>query len=267
MYISDNLLFLELQKTGCSHIGRLLADILPGQQHGKHNRFPYGVVDPAKYYLGSVRNPWDWYLSLWAFGCDGRGAVFLHATLPQLQYCSVSPTVSGYFAQMIQHQNYSRHAPLWMENYSDVHNPRHFRQWLHMLHDPQFSADTGEPFGDSALSATTGLLTYRYISLFWRDAPPDGLDISAIRETDAEQCYIHHFIRNERLEEDFIAAMDACGQALTEDQRQGVYQRERTNASTQRDNNVPYYDADTIELVAQRDRLIIEKFGYQPPNA
>ena len=69
MFEADRLLYIDLHKTGCSHIGRLLQETVGGRRLGKHNR--PSAMPTDRMIIGSVRNPWDWYVSLWAFGCKG----------------------------------------------------------------------------------------------------------------------------------------------------------------------------------------------------
>ena len=73
MFVSKDLVFLELQKTGGSHILRLLSQWVKGEIVGKHNRLNW--ENAGKFVVGSIRNPWDWYVSLWAYGVGGQGAI------------------------------------------------------------------------------------------------------------------------------------------------------------------------------------------------
>jgi hypothetical protein len=62
MFVADGLVYLELQKTGGSHICRLLEQYANGRPEGKHNRLT--AEYSTHYVIGSIRNPWDWYVSL-----------------------------------------------------------------------------------------------------------------------------------------------------------------------------------------------------------
>src|SRR4030095_1676667 len=83
MFINDKLVYLALHKTGCSHVLKLLSSIpdLDGRIIGKHNTI-YEVSKrrlgnlSEKIKAGNVRNPWDWYVSLWAFGCMKKGGLY-----------------------------------------------------------------------------------------------------------------------------------------------------------------------------------------------
>jgi hypothetical protein len=76
MFVSDRLVYLELHKTGCSHIRSLLNEILPGELRPIHLQAPHDLFTAGRMFLGSVRSPWSWYTSLWGFGCDSKGGVF-----------------------------------------------------------------------------------------------------------------------------------------------------------------------------------------------
>src|SRR5690606_10461451 len=76
MFVSDRIVFLELQKTGCTHIRNLLQELVGGELVGKHNRAGRELCSVDRFFLGSVRDPWEWYISLWAYGCDRKGVVF-----------------------------------------------------------------------------------------------------------------------------------------------------------------------------------------------
>ena len=76
MFESDRVIFLQLHKTGTTTIVDELQRCTPGRLHknrqqGKH--MALNVPQNGRLVLGSIRNPYDWYLSLWAYGCAGKG--------------------------------------------------------------------------------------------------------------------------------------------------------------------------------------------------
>ena len=73
MYINDHIIYLHLQKTGGTHITDLLVRYLGGTVINKHGRLD--CYPAGRTVIGSVRNPWDWYVSLFAYGCMGEGAI------------------------------------------------------------------------------------------------------------------------------------------------------------------------------------------------
>src|SRR4051812_35017204 len=71
MFVSDRLIYIQMQKTASTHIARVLAEVVGGEQHQQHIRLR-GDRD-GRLVVVSVRSPWDWYVSLWAYGCRGGG--------------------------------------------------------------------------------------------------------------------------------------------------------------------------------------------------
>ena len=237
MFVNQRLVYLELHKTGCTQVDELLSRLVDGRQIGKHNRLDF---DPGeRRVIGSIRSPWAWYVSLWAFGCEGKGEVF-------------DNTVTARRAR----------ARAWRACYEDVHDPDLFRSWLLRVLDPDHARDVLPQFAATRLSRHAGLLTYRYLWLYSRR--PRGL--KRLREAelarfDDEQNLLTDVIRNEQLESDLVAALRRAGYTLEQDQLAGLGEMPRTNVS----EHGPvgrYYDASTAELVRERDRLIVEKYGY-----
>ncbi len=243
MYVADRLVFLQLQKTGCTHIARLLAQLVPGRQMAKHSRAPSGLVESRRVFVGSVRNPWDWYVSLWAFGCGGEGGLY----------------------ELLTGGSTARNAE-WRRVYADSGDPLLFRQWLAMI---SATGNLGERYGASTIRPFAGFFTYRYCRLFARDPRPlfsGGIaDAAALAEFDRRQNLVKHFIRNESLEDDLIRILGSCGYPLDARQLELIRTPVRTNASTRSRDHVRYYDAQTAQLVMDRERFIVDKHGYSPP--
>ena len=52
MFISRKIIYLQLQKTACSHIAKLLLSCIGGKQVGKHNWLQ--EYDTNKHIIGSI---------------------------------------------------------------------------------------------------------------------------------------------------------------------------------------------------------------------
>ena len=276
MFVANELVFLETQKTGGTHIRRLLEQYTDGKPVGKHNRLTDEYAD--RFIFGSIRNPWDWYVSLWAYGVSGRGAIrsrcargidlnYYHRMLPKAMGKNwLTPyelAISLYFDSI-------KPVSKWQFTYHDATKPELFRQWLKMLLDDKRRFDFGEGYGFSPLSRHAGLLTYRYFRLFTR-----GNHIFKDRRLthfDGLAAFDHDFniandmIKTESLEEDFIRIMSAAGYTLSDDEMNAIHNKDggKTNVSERR-SAAFYYDDASIELVANKDRYLIEKYNYSPP--
>lgn len=277
MFISESVIFVELHKTGGTHIGRWLQQLVGGEQVGKHNRVPPELRH--RFILGSVRNPWDWYVSLWAFGCGGQGSVRQQTTRRiDLQYCrrqlpremgKKRLAVDEWAAQLAA--DWRKPVDAWRSSYRAADDRAAFREWLALMLSHERRFDMGEGYGYSPISMSSGLLTYRYLKLF--TALDDELytdrglaSLSGQFSACEAKSLVSHIIRNENLEDDLLLGLDKAGIVLTEKQcaalRNGS--QNRTNSSRRR-GIAYYYDQACIDLVAQREALIIDRHGYTPP--
>lgn len=269
MFVSDRLLYLELHKTGCSHILRLLGDHAPGEKQGKHNRAAAGLVASERLILGSIRDPWAWYLSLWSYGCGGQGTLRAAVTQDAARRAPHPPLKRAALA--LRDKLRSGQAARWQAAYADVEDPACFRAWLGLMHGAETRASIGEGYARHPLSAHAGLLTYRYLRLFCtregEDAPllelktPD--DIAAFHR---QACFVDAFIRNEALEDDFLAVLPRLGVEVTAEREAAVRGKRPTNVSSRKKGVDFYYDAEAVARVAAREALIIARFGYEAPK-
>ena len=276
MFVADGLVYLELQKTGGTHIRRLLERYVGGRAIGKHNRLPAAYA--GEFVFGSIRNPWDWYVSLWAYGVSGQGAVrarsvtgvdfdYYHRMLPKAM--GKNWLTPGELVVSVYHDTVK---PIgrWQEAYRNAMEPDCFRAWLRLLLDSRRRFDIGEGYGFSPLSRRAGLLTYRYLRLFTLGERifKDGRLRSheGIAAFDRASNITRGMVRTEALEEDFVRVLRLAGYVLSEQQLQVIRNREagKTNVSERKLAGF-YFDEDTLALVAERDRYLIEKYGYEAP--
>ncbi|HET6592802.1 MAG TPA: hypothetical protein VFG48_07790, partial [Xanthomonadales bacterium] len=137
MFISDKVIFLQLDKTASTHIAKLLDQVSPGEFRAKHSRLEHDAG--GRCVIGSVRNPWDWYVSLWAYGCAGRGKVRRYLTQPfprmafrllkkNAMHPGAWPKVASKLAA------HARNDPAnWRRLYASAEDPALFREWLRLL--------------------------------------------------------------------------------------------------------------------------------------
>lgn len=272
MFVSDRIVFTELQKTGCTHIRRLLKDIVGGKLVDKHDQVTPDLFAADKVFLGSVRDPWEWYVSKWTFGCDGKGAVFNNVTQDGWRIRGRGWKAHPYLRLVdLLESRPNRHAQEWRRTYRDPNDPGAFRQWLHMMHDEAYRSDIGEAYWKCAFSQFAGLLTYRYMKLFTCKRGELG-QLRAIATPDQlaryEQthCFIDFFIRNERLESDLLEALRLAKVDVSQGAVEAIMSRPKTNTSSKKHDARYYYDEETERLVGEREKLIIDKFGYVAPS-
>lgn len=271
MFVSDQVIFLQLQKTAGTHIAAILSRYLDGKMIGKHGSLDF---DPGeRLVLGSVRNPWDWYVSLWSYGCGEAGGVQGLLQSSRLQTASRLVTSSWRSPQKWSNAIYDlgahnrRDPDFWKFVYEDSDDPERFRLWLKKLLGPDGRNLLGADYAKRPLSHFAGFYTYRFLSLFTRasDWNVHGNDIqnaSDVRSFFDQFNVVDHLIRNEFLEEDLAEVFAKIGRPdITPDQLRG----KRVNASRRQKANF-YYDAETAALVAETDPFIIAKFAYSAPG-
>jgi len=273
MFIAENgVVYVELPKTGTTHIDHLLSGLLEGRQVGKHNTPGADLLSGRHTFIGSIRNPWDWYLSLWTFGCTRTGGVYEQATRPR--------SLQAGLAALRRHPRYllpsiaaawRRRPDRWLPLYEDADDTEAFRTWLRMIHDPATWSDYDDGYFLTRINTFAGFYTYRFLSLFSRDTAPlfrhAGLqDLETLKDFDRRNNYVSHFIRCESLESDLIDALNACGVTLSPADIQRIRGAQKSNVSARRKGAAAYYDAESIALVAARERLITDRFGYANPG-
>ena len=278
MFVSNSIVFAELHKTGGSHILRCLRTILDGEVVGKHNVIPSPLRQ--RFIMGSVRNPWDWYVSLWAYGCEKKGAVY-HRTTARFNHDYyrrqrsknmgknwLSPSRIG--RQVIS--DCSKPVQAWRDSYANSEDPASFQRWLRLVLDVNRRYDVGDGFGFSPISQSQGLLTFRYFKLFSdldsqlyvNTDLADPNNLSSIWE---QHSITDHIIMNESLENDLIIGLEKAGINLTTQQKDFINnaKKNKTNMSKRKETSF-YYDQESINLVKQKERFIIDKHQYCPPT-
>jgi hypothetical protein len=272
MFVSDRIVFVELQKTGCTHIRNLLKELVGGELVERHIQADPALFVDGRHFLGSVRDPWAWYVSLWAYGCDDEGDFHSNVTTTGIRLRKRGWKIHPYslFIEVLQSRP-NWHAAQWRRTFRDVNDAGAFREWLYMLNDETYWGDVGEGYWRWKSNRFAGLLTYRYMKLFackkgeldqlWAVSTPGQL-----AEHERTHGFIDHFIRNEHLESDLLAALELMKIHVPPDVATELKSRPRTNTSSKKHGPRYYYDADTEKLVGDREKMIIDRFGYVAPS-
>ena len=273
MIIVDKLVYIEQRKTGSRHIVFLLSKMfnyerILTKKGGMHNAASNDQIASNTYYfVSSMRNPWDWYLSLWTFGVEDRGALKARLTkhsYHRLHELFLSGNFLGSFYEV------TKDVSLWRDVYADSRNVQSFRKWLKLIHDPKYAYVLSEGYGRSGLSGFCGFMSHKYLSTCC--AEPEKLKTPGLLSNytdlvcfEKKNCYIDFFIRQESLEDDFCEVVEKIIRPLTQEEKDEISQSKKKNTSKRPFAISDYYDEETIDLVFSRDRLLIEKFGYPPP--
>lgn len=273
MYISDKLIFIELHKTASSHITKVLLETLNGKQIGKHNAATQTEFLLNLPFLGSIRNPWDWYLSLWRYGCDLKGGLYGYTTRSKLSVKGLGwKNHPCHAANILFHSILFKDSKLWRGCYSDVNNPECFKTWLTVINDSKYLLELPEFLAFSPTSSFLGLYTYRYLRLFCKNSYLIMNNVvrtyNQILEYEAENNYINFFIKTESLNNDLIEALELCNVNVDSSLKKKIFGFPKTNQSSKSidlKNYHEYYEPSLCKLIQERDKLIINKFSYHFP--
>jgi len=84
MLVGERVIYLQLQKTGSTRITDLIQATVGAEERHKHDRIRReDLADPeiaARRILGSIRSPWSYYVSLWAYGSRRAGGIYERTT-------------------------------------------------------------------------------------------------------------------------------------------------------------------------------------------
>ena len=271
MFINDRLIYLQMRKTGCTHITKLLSNNLDGEMRAKHSKLTF---DPGKrVIIGSVRNPWDWYVSLWAFGCSGKGAFFHKITKPNETAKTLARLITSSFPNpRVTFRSFNhwlrtpeRNYEKWKHLYGDPMDVGLFREWIKYGLSDTGKAELIEYYPYSKLSTFAGFMTYRFVSLYsnnreWNTVGKYIDNQADLREFFDRQKIIDRIVHMENLEQDLLQILRDIGYELTL-----IEEKNRTNSSKHLSYK-KYYDQETEELVAAEEKFIIDEYGYVCPG-
>jgi hypothetical protein len=278
VFVHDEFICLRPQKCASVRIGEILCEHVGGELRGHHQRIDIPLGE--RKVITSIRNPWSWYVSLWAFGCKGGGNARYRLTsppprlrsFPRFMLRSRRAAVPRAIALQDFKARRNRDPESWKPLYADADDPELFRQWLRRVHDPSTAAMLDPYYAACGVANIAGLLTWRYLRLVVRDIAllherrdwtnDDLLDL------DRQQNLCTYVMRIEDLPTELPAALKSVGYKMSDERRASIIAAasSRSNVSNHRPS-ADYYDDASIALVAAREHLVIEKHGYEPPVA
>ncbi len=226
-----------------------------------HSAADEQTIATRRSFIGTVRNPWDWYISQWSMYCAGVGTLSRRTKRP-LETIGRGPAIGEI------------HDPdVWLPciSKSDPPDVTAFRRWVKMLCTPQIMR-TAMPlvFGQSDLSNYAGFYTHMYAKLFCTqqgvlNKPGQVPDLDSLIRFVKQNRYVNYMVRTENLAGDLEAALLAIGVELTTEQVRTIHDAPARNRTNRKLAQADYYDEETIQLVAERDKFIIDEYGYSYP--
>lgn len=267
MFISKRLVYLQMQKTGSTHVTKVLQKFVGGKKGLRHGQ----ITDPQKYrkrfIFSSVRNPWDWYVSLYSFGCAGSGGFrkyLVHTPLSEIRHAISERNGSMTRAALVRALANPLRGLKFRRLYKDVNNTENFREWLKLVLGDESQHIIKEGYGTSEIKKSVGFMTYRFLALTtdyakWMEEGRAARSLEDVKAFADKYSITQRILRMETLNEELLEVMKSAGVEVSMEQLEEIG---KTNASEHRKYN-DYYDEETYRLVAERDKFIIDRFGYQ----
>jgi hypothetical protein len=268
MIKTEKIIYLQMPKTGCTYIASLLIKIAGGKQIGKRKHNALRNYNTNRLIVGSIRNPWDWYVSLWAFGCSSRGSLY-----NRVNGLFSIELFSKLLRMKLDEVYYKFKIPfgLWRSLYQDTADPELFRKWIKVILNPERREDLNEGFWKTPISEFAGFMTYRYARLYLKNI--FSKEAKKIRNIDDLKLYdnsnnlINMIIRNESLEDDFLEVLRNTNHPIDKDALNKLKNSppKKINYSTHKKTSF-YYDDETINLVREKEKFLIDKYNYEFPG-
>jgi len=257
MFQSEQLLYIQMQKTGSSHIASLLSNLFEGERIGTHNAANEEQINSNRLLISSIRNPWDWYLSLWTYGVQGSGVLMRKLTRRNLLSALISAirNPKKNYTNLIH--TLSKDITLCRDVYDRSDNVESFRKWLMLVLNPNNSHWLGEDYGNTVITNLCGFMTYRYLYLCCsnvRELKNSNFisNFSDLVQFEKSNCYIDYFIRQESLEDDLCKVVEKV-RPLTQEEKDLIYDSRKKNISKRSLFISDYYDKESIELIRLRE--------------
>ncbi|WP_062314126.1 hypothetical protein [Demequina rhizosphaerae] len=229
----EKLVYLDPQKTGSTFVEEVLIDVLGHEPTVRQRHTPLQARDPHRLHCISVRDPWDQYLSLYRYGSDRKGGVYLT-----------------------------------LKNAGQASAYRDFGSWLDVVLDPANAAAVAPRWGDTGIARLVGLQSFRYM----RMAIPRSLQlmpsmktVEDVREQHARLKAWDVVLRTETLLDDVVEMLDThrdrLGITMSRDE---IASRAASHAGANASKSKRVEMADEHRArIAEREWLLLEEFGYQ----
>ncbi len=234
MITTEKFAFIHMHKTGGQSINNIIEKCVPSfKSIGYHYpcyMLPTDCADLS--IVGMVRNPWDWYVSWYAFNIRLNGAnplFFFLSDACQSDFTTTLKNLINLGADTAKSQNH-RNALIEV-----------LPETLDGNQGVGLTKDCIRHFNDD----DNGYYSWQFKRMHG--------------DLNSDQTYIGRF---ENLQQDFLAIMEQLGVAEIDAIRSKFETSAHLNKS-RHSHYSAYYDEELRELVAEKEALLINQYGYQ----
>jgi hypothetical protein len=267
MFLTKNFCYLEMMRSGSTHIHKLFKKYVDeGKQIGHHGPASREIINSDRVFVGSIRNPWSWYLSVWSFGCENGGHLHYRLTQKKIYFDQLGLNIKPQLFLFVFLQQFFKPLQKWRTLFSDSDNKENFREFLKLLLSNKRIYDVGDGYAFSPINTYAGLMTYYY---FFLHTDHKNLIFTKHVNTyeklqifDKKYNLLKFVIKNENLEQDFFNFLKKMNIEVSENEKNKVLLADKTSVSQKKNNLDYYYDKETMKLVLEKERFLIEKYNY-----
>ena len=239
MIISDKFVFIHNPRTGGAFIKTMFKEILPIEDFRPLEEYhlPVSAIPAAhrdKLKFGMVRNPWAWYVSLYHFQQPNGKWLSMCLKNKERTFKNFLKTfLSSDFAE---------------ENKNKLFHP---------VGNPKAPADV--PKFKYIKDLDIGFFTYRYIYLFFNDY--QDIFSQKLHMNHDKLISTNHILKTEKVPHNIIKLLS--NKIVIPNKTINTWKSMPKKNHTKHRDYKSYYDKELIELVRYKDRLIIDKYGYE----
>jgi hypothetical protein len=228
MIVTDKFIFVHLPRTGGTFVSEIIRAFFPSAHEIGHH-MPRPLL-PREYshlpVLGTVRSPWDFYVSLYHYVLPKDAATKFVSWMSENRSLGFEGSVQNLLNLGVNDERLDALIEILPE---------------HIDYNRRYIPNVSKAVMRGVRGTGVGYFTFRFNELFGN-------------RNDICIC------RLETLREDLIAFFDAIGVA-TDKLREYVLHSDKKNAVEHRHYS-SYYTQELADLVSVRDRQLIERFGY-----
>lgn len=234
MIVTDHFAFIHMHKTGGQSVNNALSEALPScQEVGYH--YPFSLLPEQFAHLplvGFVRNPWDWYVSWYAFNRQ-----------PKMQNPLFAVCSNGGSA------DFKTSVTNLIQLGDDSIDSKQYRDALISILPNSLDGNRGLGLTKNCIEHFASNETGYYSWLFHR----------MIGAAKAEQVHVGKF---ENLNSDLVDILNELNVPEAADIARVLGDAPRTNSS-RHGHYSQYYDTELAELVGRKDAGLIDHFNYE----
>jgi hypothetical protein len=273
MFATPDFAYVHLPKTGGTQITQVLREVVGDAGRvfagaAKHRRADENGC-AGRPVIGSIRNPWDWYVSLWMYDIESVGELRLQVTRRQRQRATGALDPVRRLLEAVRVRR-------WKRAYEAPTRAR-FLYWLQRVHSPKLRRGfAGTQLAQSWVPRHFGYMTYLYLYLYLDDPAILADDRFATRSDDLLDELMRPrlapiaMIRQDALVDDLAAALVTLGCAASTAQAVAFPAMQqaakgRVNSSG-RGHVSDYFTADAVAMVGERDGFVARLHGYSYPG-